>query len=326
MTATRHPPADGKAAPVGYFELSTDHLPPKQRLEFWYESTGRRMDCRRGGDPSKEVKARVRGLVRNDVEFLDYTSESFLMTRDRAMCGRDGRDEVSIGLVMSHKTGAIQNDNELSLQQGELYVIDFGRPVSSVIPNHHELAVALPRRVVAQAMGRDLDTLGGQRLSTSGIGGLLASNMQALAREARFLTPTQQQIALQAIADLALATLQASALGRNSDLAPHTTGLYAAACQMIRQHCTDFSFDVDRLATMMCCSRASLYRMFRDQNRSVAAEIWDARLQCAHNMLMSKRYSKLTIAEIALRAGFLDQSTFSKMFKQRYGMSPRDLR
>lgn len=326
MTATRHPPADVKATPVGYFELSTEHLPPKQRLAFWYESTGRRMDCRRGGDPSKEVKARVHGLVRNDVEFLDYTSESFLMTRDRAMCGRDGRDEVSIGLVMSPKTGAIQNDNELSLQRGELYVIDFGRPVSSVIPNHHELAVTLPRRMVMQVMGSDLDKLGGQRLSTSGIGGLLASHMQALAREARFLTPAQQQVALQVTADLALATLQASALSRNSNMAPYTTGLYAAACQTIRQHCTDFSFDVDRLATMMGCSRASLYRMFRDQNRSVAAEIWDARLQCAHNMLKSQRCNKLTISEIARRAGFLDQSTFSKMFKKRYGLSPRDLR
>jgi AraC family transcriptional regulator, positive regulator of tynA and feaB len=34
----------------------------------------------------------------------------------------------------------------------------------------------------------------------------------------------------------------------------------------------------------------------------------------------------LPIAEIGFRCGFLDQSNFSRMFKRRYGVTPRDMR
>jgi transcriptional regulator GlxA family with amidase domain len=34
----------------------------------------------------------------------------------------------------------------------------------------------------------------------------------------------------------------------------------------------------------------------------------------------------LLISEIAVRCGFLEQATFNRMFKRRYGLTPREAR
>jgi AraC-like DNA-binding protein len=315
---------DGEEPRTGYFQLNTDHLPPADRLEFWYETTGRRMTCQQV--PEKEVHAKIQGLVGNHFEFLDYEAESFLMSRDRKMCNRDGRDEISIGLVLSAKSGAIQDGLELPLSCGELYVIDFGKPVDSVVPVHHELAIALPRKLVRQTIGGHVNQLAGQKLSRRGIGGLLAAHMTAMAKEAQYLTPVQQQIAMHAASDLALATLRAADPSATGDFARFSDGIYLAACRTIHQHCRDHSFDVAKLAAIMGCSRASIYRLFRSRGRSVSGTIWRTRLKIAARMLRSPDHVLLSISDISLSCGFLDLSSFSKMFKRQFGMSPSDWR
>jgi AraC-like DNA-binding protein len=326
MPSTRSEP-DLAAEPwVGFIEVSADHEPPSQRLDFWYHTTGRRMECHYAASDGRPVQARLQALVQADTEFMEYRSDAFTMRRSSGMCRSDDRDEISIGLVLSPMSGAIQSGQELPLRCGDLYVVDFGRPVDSVTLGHHELAVMLPRRLVSQALGAATDNLGGSKLSTRGIGGLLAAHMSALAREARFLSPSEQRVALQAATDLALATLQGSNPDAALNMERYSNGLYAAACRAIDHNCVDHTFNADKLAVLLGCSRASLYRLFSGRERSVAGTIWSSRLSHATRMLRSSRHRNLTISDIALRCGFLDPPTFSRMFKAQYGKSPREMR
>lgn len=311
---------------TGFIERSVDHIPPAGRLDFWYQSTSKRMECHYAATDGRPVRARLQALVQANTEFIEYQSDAFLMRRDRRMCRADGRDEISIGLVLSPASGAIQDGTQMPLQRGDLYVIDFGRPVDSATLGHHELAIMLPRRLVAQAMGQATDTLGGRKLSSQGMGGLLASHMAAMAREARFLTPAQQRIALQAACDLALATLQDSRPGSALDMERFADGLYASACRTIETHCADHTFNAEKLAALLGCSRASLYRIFAGHEHSVSAAIWDARLDHARWMLQSPRHRNLSISDIAFRSGFLDLAAFSRMYKHRHGHPPREAR
>jgi AraC-like DNA-binding protein len=307
---------------MAVIEFGTGHLPVAERAEFWFEGTGRRMQCRPTNEPRRPPNERERALSGDGIEFMDYVSQSFLMTRDQAMCRRDGHDEISIGLVVSPRTGAVQNGRELSLRRGELYVIDFGRPVSSVLPDHHELALAMPRALVERSVGARLDDLGGRLLSTRGVGGLLAAHMRALAAHADELSASQQMVAMRAAADLALAALHDAC--HACDRLPD--GFYLAARASIDRCCGDARFGVGELAALMGCSRAQLYRLFHAHGQGIAATIWTARLQQARRMLCSRQHLDLSVAEIAWRCGFLDASSFSRMFRHRYGMSPRNTR
>lgn len=93
---------------------------------------------------------------------------------------------------------------------------------------------------------------------------------------------------------------------------------------MIARHCADPEFSVEILAFSLGCSRASLYRAFEHEPRSVAAAIWSARLQHARMLLLSDPAA--TIGAIAFRSGFLDQANFNRMFRREFGMSPGEFR
>lgn len=107
---------------------------------------------------------------------------------------------------------------------------------------------------------------------------------------------------------------------------PLLSDLYKTALDVVRQEFSDPAFDPHGLVSKVSRSRASLYRTFALNGQTVAGMIWSVRLDCAWRMLTSGGQSDMLLADVALRCGFADQSTFSRMFKRRYGISPREAR
>jgi transcriptional regulator GlxA family with amidase domain len=58
----------------------------------------------------------------------------------------------------------------------------------------------------------------------------------------------------------------------------------------------------------------------------VAEVIWATRLDRARRMLTSGSHLDLRVSEIAAGCGFLEQATFNRMIKRRYGLTPRAAR
>jgi AraC-like DNA-binding protein len=58
----------------------------------------------------------------------------------------------------------------------------------------------------------------------------------------------------------------------------------------------------------------------------IAQYIRDRRLRRAMLELRSELFRHCPIYEIALRAGFSSETTFGRAFRQRYGVTPRDVR
>ncbi|MEI9849767.1 MAG: helix-turn-helix transcriptional regulator [Sphingomonas sp.] len=305
---------------VHFAGLSTELIPESQRLDYWFSTTGGRMACSRSSD-TDPIHARVAVLAAPEIEFMSYESRGFMMERTARMCAADDRDEISIGLVSSPVSGAVQHDREIQLRRGQLYVIDFGHAVRSVLPAHQELALFLPRSAVRSVIGDAVDALGGHMLQTSGIGGLLAAHMQALAVEAPLLSATEREVAMRAASELALATLSAAPA---ADAERFANGLYAAAIRLIDLHCGDHEFSAAALAAHLGCSRATLYRLFARYEEGVAEAIWTARLERARGLLL--RDASISVTEAAYRSGFLDLSSFARMYRRRFGHSPRELR
>ena len=78
-------------------------------------------------------------------------------------------------------------------------------------------------------------------------------------------------------------------------------------------------------AEMMCLSAKYLSTMVKQlTGRSASAWIDDCLLDSAKMALASE--SKLTIQQIAISMGFVDQATFSKWFKRKHGLTPSQYR
>jgi AraC family transcriptional activator of tynA and feaB len=124
---------------------------------------------------------------------------------------------------------------------------------------------------------------------------------------------------------MALAAL-AAASRRGADVEQFGDGFYHAARRLIDRDCANPELTPDLVAISLGCSRASLYRAFFRRGESVAAAIWATRLDQAWRMLTSSAHLGLLISDIAVRSGFLEQSAFNRMFKRRYGVTPREAR
>lgn len=241
---------------------------------------------------------------------------------------RDRCDDVCIGLVITGDAAQAGQAGHgqgmhLHLRPGDAIVIDRLHPVQTTDLRH--ITLILDRARVHESLGQDPGILAGVRLPSFGLSRLLQSYIRAIVDEADDLPPEHRAIALACAADMALAVLQQE-FRRKITQIRLSLGLYEAATAMIDQQCSDPELTPAKVAAMLGCSRAALYRLFAQQAEGVAATIWSARLERAEQMLHSPRYTDLLVCDIAFRSGFVDQPTFHRMFKRRYGMTPRAAR
>ena len=94
------------------------------------------------------------------------------------------------------------------------------------------------------------------------------------------------------------------------------------AVAAVSAHITDSSYSVDTLASDLCMSRANLHRKMRAiTGRTPTDFIRNQRLERAAHLLRTTSHS---VNEIADLVGFSYASYFTKCFKEKYGVLPKD--
>jgi AraC-like DNA-binding protein len=302
-------------------ELTTNTVSASEGLDYWRSAAFRRMEVEPSADSERPFEARLRRLACGNGEFWDHFSDRIRVVRGDRRCKADGGDELYIGMVLDGPSVIDQNRNHHELRPGSLYITDFSRPVQADWSRHRELAVVIRRDYAASVIDAPLDKLGGRPLPLKGMTSLLASHLCQLASEASNMAEEERAVATQAAIDMALSAVRSAVRGR---YAPEPAGLLAAARFAIARQHADPDLSPEKLAAALNCSRTQLYRLFAKQGEGVAAAIWTVRLAHARDMLTTDR--RLSIEEIAFRCGFLDPSNFARMFKRRYGVTPRGIR
>lgn len=94
--------------------------------------------------------------------------------------------------------------------------------------------------------------------------------------------------------------------------------------EMIESHIEDVDLDINKLASMMNMSRATLYRKTSEVLRVTPNDfIRTIRLKKAAELLRQKEYR---VNEIAYIVGFSSSSYFSKCFYKHFGVLPKDFK
>jgi AraC family transcriptional regulator, positive regulator of tynA and feaB len=69
-----------------------------------------------------------------------------------------------------------------------------------------------------------------------------------------------------------------------------------------------------------------LHLIFKEEKATFSAWLWDQRLVACKSRLCDSKYERETVGAIALECGFLNFSHFSRRFRERFGISAKDLR
>jgi AraC-like DNA-binding protein len=95
--------------------------------------------------------------------------------------------------------------------------------------------------------------------------------------------------------------------------------------RFVKQNIGNPSLSLDMIARACNISVRYLHTLFQGSGISAAQWIRDTRLEACRAQL-AETHRKESISEIAYRWGFSDQAQFSRHFKARYGMTPREMR
>jgi AraC-like DNA-binding protein len=304
---------------------TTDGVPAAQRLTYWREGVMRRMVPVAVGDATRAFHGRMRRIVGDDLELIEYASGDVVAVRSAARCRVDGCDDVTIDMMRRCTRASMEHGATHRIKSGDVYLVDYAKPSEVIRGSHCTVGVTMSRRVAREVLGADIDPRAGMKFAPSGLARVLCQHLQVTFDEADRMSIPDRAVAAKVAKDLALALLHVShETVRDPDRFAY--GFYHGALGLIDRECGDPSLTPGRVALAVGCSRAALYRAFAEHDETVSAAIWQARLERARRMLTSAEGVCLLISEVAARSGFRDTPSFSRMFRQRYGMTPIDAR
>lgn len=127
------------------------------------------------------------------------------------------------------------------------------------------------------------------------------------------------------LADLLVLALQGDDRVLQSAVSSVRAGHLARIEVFVRRHLRDPGLGPDMVAAGCGISVRYLHEILRDTNTTLGAWMRDMRLLAAHEDLASPA-ERRSIGEIAWAHGFADQSQFSRAFRARFGMTPRETR
>jgi len=96
--------------------------------------------------------------------------------------------------------------------------------------------------------------------------------------------------------------------------------------QQIRACYPDPEFTIERLAETLQVSRRSLYNALQSQGQTPYKIIQQYRLEASSRALGDDAQSHKSVTDIAWESGFADPTHFSRLFRQRFGMTPTEYR
>ena len=242
--------------------------------------------------------------------------------RTRATIRRSDPGLIKVGLQLSGCGTIVQNGREAVLHPGDFAVYDTSSPYELHFAGNFEMFVVMFPREELRIDPRELTTVAARRIEGGhGVGALVSPFLHTLRCNAFDGTLPAIPMLEHAVLDLMCAALDDAA----PQHAPGST-LLLEAKSLAESHLDDPTLSTTTLAARLHISVRYLQKLFESDGRTVAGWIRSRRLDRCHRDLRNPRFAADSIGTICARNGLIDSSNFSKLFKETYGVSPREYR
>ena len=165
-----------------------------------------------------------------------------------------------------------------------------------------------------------------ETLEHLGLAPFLASHLEMLAAHGAALTPLDLETVLGGIFRISETLLRSAFATRPESSSSQAGDRLEAVRRHIQRNLHRHDLSVADIAHGTSISRAQLYRLFASQDKSVHGTLREERLAKSMSYLKQPESGGLSIGAIAYACGFSDQAVFSKLFRQRFDMTPREAR
>jgi AraC-like DNA-binding protein len=313
MTAIRH---------------STSDVPAHQSFEYWHDWVCRtfvNLDC-----SSAKRKTFSGTLVAQPVASLlltTMTSDKMELLRSPRCIATGREDCFLIALEGRSSSALVQDGREGLLSIGDFAIVDSRRPYSVLFNDdfkHHVLRI--PRSEITRRVG-SIDCITGITIDGSRGAGKLASMLcRELSTEADLLAPGTADQVSNTLLDLFAVALGERLAASNVSETSVRNAWFAQIRNYIETNLSDPELSRTRIAESLGISVRYLSDIFSASGTSIGNYLLERRLSKCFYALEDAAQSQRSISEIAFGWGFSDMSHFSRSFRDRYKLAPREVR
>jgi AraC-like DNA-binding protein len=299
--------------------------PARRRLAAWQDIV---CDVFVGLDCKSDLENFHGSVAQTNFGELSLTrveSSSQRVFRTPSRIARANEEYVLFAFGATGVGGVVQDGREALIRPGEFAFYDTTRPYElSFDAEFSQTILQIPRKLAQQRLG-PVDDLTAVTFSSDRPLHRLASDFIAgLSRIIEAVeTPAAERLSGQALDLVAIALSQSAEAHRSST---YRSAMLYRLKAYIHRRLPDPRLCLTEAAAGMGISPRYVNALLESENESFGRYVLAHRLEACRRHLADPALSHRQIIEIAFAWGFNDPSHFSRSFKERFGISPRDYR
>lgn len=306
---------------VAVFFGSTDAVEEKRAFDYWRHTVMTTVDLEQL-DPDRPFSA-SRMVAQSKYGGVFHTvSRPISLERTPHHVRRDGRDEVGILLALRGR-GYVENGvNGALINVGDVAFQTWGQPgTGGGLTDFEEIRLTISRAMFQSQIG-DVRAFAGTKIPAGPLNDLFSAYLRTFAASIHTMSQAETGIAIEGALHLLRGIVHGHAPHAGEEIS--ADALRSLALARIAHCLHDPEFRATTLAADLRVSRSRLYAAFSG-SEGIAATIRDARLDRAYERIVRTRRSGCKVGSIMASCGFTDPAAFSRAFRHRFGLSPRDL-
>lgn len=308
------------------FRFDTATVPLHERSSYWQEAvcdTFVPLECRPHQNTSFSGSLLIHTFA--DLSIVDVSASAHTVVRTQQRIAQSSDEFVLVSLALEGESIIAQGGREAELSTGGFAIYDTRTPYELHFDeSFRHVVVQIPRLAMQKRLAK-LDFLTAIPLSRNiALERITFDFLLALTQLSEHCESRQLQLQEQALDLLAM-----SLADRVQQAAPYhcrSTALLLRIKEHIHSHLGDSELSLQRVASYFGVTPRYINSLLHLEGASFGRFVMAARLhRCARAMAQAELADK-QISQIAYQWGFTDMAYFSKAFKIRYQLSPREFR
>ena len=298
-----------------------------QRIDFWRETILRLFaDVQISAVHKPGFFGKVRQRKCEKLRMSEIHAAEQAVDRRYRQARSDYEDKYFAVLMLEGSQSVEQDGKIVTLHPGDFAIYDATRP-------HHlrfgqawrEIVVSIPRTTLNQLVVGMEHRTACPLPTAQGVGSVMRGFLEQMSSQIHHVSEDEMlQLSETAISLIAmsLGNLQRNDLTQSR---MKSLTLTRVKRYLLEQLC-DPELNPPMIEHAVGISSRYINKLFEAENTSLMRYVWNLRLERCAEDLANPRCAMLRVSDIALRWGFNDMSHFSRAFRERFAMSPRDWR
>lgn len=279
--------------------------------------------------PEGKFSGSVRTVKRGELQFNELSYSGQILERTSRNADKLGQEYYTFGRPTSGPLFIKKKNIEYVLEPGCIYLTDQSVPYMAQAKDipYQSISISIPRSALALREPNLSPFYTLQLSDENPRAQLLSGYMNQLMAGLFHWSDIEVSGLANKLLDMIIVLMVheekslTSGTEKNVRLAQHE-----CAMTYIRSHCHNPALSAAQVAASCGLSVNYIESLFKSTQLSIEESIHQARLMKGHALLSSAAHRGKSVSQLAYQAGFNHAGHFSRLFKERFGVSPIDFR